>query len=431
MTHEAVVVSPGLKIWTTCRPAACAALMCEIGLLARVTYQPLAWPGGRNTILVPVRGSYRSKSVRLADTLAEQIIARRWSEGAWMPTEAALVVEHSAARLTVRRAMSLLISRGLVRQIPHRGIVVGQRAVAPAVRRRRAQPVEPAAALTFVVVQSMAPDEGVVQIQLGIESYCREAGIAWRIIAGADDPDQPFRLLEDPAAIGASGVIVLPYPGDEHKALLEGLHQRGVPLVCVERRSATLQVPSVEIDNRNGMYRMVQHLLERWRRPVWYLGLTSAHRTDTERYEGYCLAMRDAGYGAMIQERTLLHGMSTADPRYWHVEDPWRQGYEIGQQLLQRGESFLSVACQKDHIAWGLYRAAAERGIVVGHQLVITGFDDQSIAARLDPPLTTVHQPFYEKGRKAAWLVHRRIQQAVTGAVQVVVPTELVLRGSA
>ncbi len=377
-----------------------------------------------------LRGSYRSKAVRLADVLAAQIIARRWGEGAWLPTEAALVVEYEAARLTVRRAIALLISRGMVRQIPHRGVVVGQRAVAPAIRRRHIASSTPAA-LSIAVIQSMAPDEGVVQIQLGIEAYCREAGITWHFIASNDDPEQPFRVLEDFASLGFSGVIVLPYPGDEHKILLEGLHQNGVPLVCVERRSATLQVPSVEIDNRNGMYRMVQHVLERWRRPVWYLGLTSAHRSDTERHEGYRFAMRDAGYGAMVQEHTLLHSMSTADPRYWHVEEPWRQGYEIGQQLLQRGEPFLSVACQKDHIAWGLYRAAAECRMVVGHQLIITGFDDQSIAARLEPPLTTVRQPFHEKGRQAAWLVHRRILHAVSGAVQVVVPTEMVLRGSA
>jgi len=380
---------------------------------------------------VSLRGSYRSKAVRLAEVIAQQIVARRWAEGAWLPTEAALVAEHSAARLTVRRAISLLISREMVRQVPHRGVVVGQRAVAPSVRRRAVIPHPASEPMTIAVIQSMAPDEGVSQIQLGIESYCREEGLTWQFIASNDDPDQPFRVLEDIAGLGLSGVIVLPYPGDEHKALLEGMHQRGMPLVCVERRSATLQVPSVEIDNRNGMYRMVQHLLERWRRPVWYLGLTSAHRTDTDRHEGYCLAMRDAGYGALVHERTLLHAMSTADPRYWHVEDPWRQGYEVGQQLLERGEPFLSVACQKDHVAWGLYRAAAERGLVVGHQVVITGFDDQSIATRLEPQLTTVRQPFHEKGRKAAWLLHRRMLHAVTGAVQVVVPTELVIRGSA
>lgn len=380
---------------------------------------------------VAVRGPYRSKAVRLADVIAGQIVSRRWAEGAWLPTEAALVVEHEAARLTVRRAIALLIARGLVRQVPHRGVVVGQRAVAPAVRRRRSPGRTDGAGLTIAVIQAMAPDEGVSQIQLGIESYCREEGIAWQFIASNDDPDQPFRVLEQVDGLGLSGVIVLPYPGDEHKELLERMHQGGVPLVCVERRSAGLQVPSVEVDNRTGMYRAVQHLLERWRRPVWYLGLTSAHRTDTERHEGYRLAMRDAGYGSLVDERTLLHEMSTADPGYWHVEDPWRQGYEIGQRLLGRGEPFLSVACQKDHVAWGLYRAAIEKGMVIGRQIAVTGFDDQSIATRLEPPLTTVRQDFCEKGRKAAWLLHRRILNAVTGAVQVVVPTELVLRGSA
>jgi LacI family transcriptional regulator len=54
-------------------------------------------------------------------------------------------------------------------------------------------------------------------------------------------------------------------------------------------------------------------------------------------------------------------------------------------------------------MAMGAYRAAAELGLTVPHEVSIVGFDDQDpIAGSLYPPLTTVALPHYEMG---AWAV--------------------------
>ena len=388
----------------------------------------------RSQPVTPARGNYRSKSVRLAEQFLVEIDAQRWAEGSFIPPETVLAERFGSARLTVRKALAQLEEQQRLRRIPHQGLVVnaqdGSRTAAPAVRHRRAASQQPAERLTVALVSASAPDEGASRILAGIEAYCREQGISLQSLSANDDPEEPFAGLSDVEAMGVSGVVVLPYPGTEHRELLTGLHARSFPLVCIERRSAELQVPSVEIDNRTGMYRAVNHLLTTWRRPVHYLGMRPAHRTDAERYDGYRRAMQEAGYAAQVESHTWFHAMDSADPRYWHVEDPWRQGYEVALDLLARHEGFLSVACQKDHIAWGLYRAAAERGLAIGRQVAVTGFDDHSIAQQLDPPLTTVHQPFFDKGYKAAWLLHRRMIGAVERAISLTIPIELVVRGS-
>jgi LacI family transcriptional regulator len=379
------------------------------------------------------RGNYRSKSVRLAEEFLAEIAAQRWVEGGFIPPETVLAERFRSARLTVRKALAQLEEQHRLRRIPHQGLVVnaqdGSSTHAPAVRHRHATQL-PAGRLTVAMVSASAPDEGASRMLAGIEGYCREQGISLQSLSANDDPEQPFAVLSDVEAMGVSGVVVLPYPGPEHRELLAGLHARRFPLVCIERRSSELQVPSVEIDNRTGMYRAVNHLLTSWRRPVYYLGMRPAHRTDAERYDGYRRAMQEAGYAAQVESHTCFHAMDSADPRYWHVEDPWRQGYEVALELLAKHEGFLSVACQKDHIAWGLYRAAAERGLAIGRQIAVTGFDDHSVAQQLDPPLTTVHQPFFDKGYKAAWLLHRRMMGAVDRAIQLTIPIELVVRGS-
>lgn len=372
---------------------------------------------------MPVRGPYNAKAMRLAEQLLLDLRRGRFPLGSHLPTESQLTGEYHAARETIRRAVAVLEQRRLVQRVPHRGVVVVGQADATTVlplRRRH----------TIAVVLASEPDEAMALIQAGVRDYARQHGYALRSIISADDPDRPFQVLDRGEAHGIDGAIVLPYPGNEQRDVLERLWPRGLPVVCVERRSAALKVPSVEIDNAAGMYRAVRHLLVHHRRPVWYLGMTPAHLTDRDRYEGYCRAMNDAGYGELIAARTVLHPWSSDDPRYWHVTDAWQQGYELASQLFAHSERFWSVACQKDDIAWGLYRACGERGLAIGHDIMITGFDDHPHVAHLDPPLTTVRQPFREKGYQAARLLDRAMTDGFHAPVQVTLGVELVVRKS-
>ncbi|MBA3685577.1 MAG: substrate-binding domain-containing protein [Planctomycetes bacterium] len=375
---------------------------------------------------MPARGPYNAKAVRIGRTLAEDLRRGRFPDGSYLPAESVLAAECGVARATIRRALALLERQRLVTRVPHRGVLVtGTTASAPPPRRR------PATTRTIIAaVAASQPDEGLALMQSGIQDYAREHGFDFHLIASADDPDQPFVALDHSENLGIHGAIILPYPGPDHEDVVERLRARNFPLVCVERRAAAFQVPSVEVDNKTGMYRAVQHLLATHRRPVWYLGMTPGHKTDSDRYEGYRRAMIDGGYGAQIAERTVLHEWSTADPRYWHVSDPWRQGYEVAQRLLAAGDQFWSVACQKDYIAWGLYRACAERGLTIGHQVLVTGFDDLGFAAQLDPPLTTIRKPWRETGYKAAWLLDRAIHGGLSAPIQVTLPVDLIVRSS-
>jgi len=370
-----------------------------------------------------VRGPYNAKAVRLAEQLASEVRRGRYAAGSYLPAERILANDYGAARETIRRAVALLEQRRVLRRVPHRGVMVlgGDAVMSAAV---------PRALRTIAVVLASEPDTGMNLIQSGVRDYARERGYDVRAIISPNDPEHPFQVLDRHAAAGLDGAIVLPYPGREHREELERLWPRGLPVVCVERRSAALKVPSVEIDNEAGMYRAVRHLLVNHRRPVWYLSLRPGHHTDRIRYDGYRRAMTDAGYGDLIDQRTVWHPWSTDDPRYWHASDPWRQGYEVATQLFAHQERFWSVACLKDDIAWGVYHAARERGLTIGREVMVTGFDDHPYAAELDPPLTTVRQPFRDKGYQAARLLDRAMVDGFHAPVQVTLGVELVVRRS-
>jgi len=381
------------------------------------------------------RRTYFSKASRLGERILAEIAGGGYAAGALLPPETHLCGTYRASRVTIRRTLDLLAERGIVERIPHRGVMVksgpaGQLrtdapASSPTVRRARRK-------LAFASVLAAQPDEGLVNIQEGIDEYVREHGLALQFASFAGEGGKPFEALARVEELGVDGLILLPYPGAEHLETLRELRRRRFPAVCIERRSPRVPLPSVEPDSAGGMYRVVNYLIQKYRRPVHFLGMRCDHQTDVDRLQGYACAMRDAGFTELVKSHTVLHQLGSSDPAYWREERKWYHGYEAAKRLLARAERPLSVACVKDYAAWGLYKAAEELGWVVGRDVMVTGFDDLTIAQMLTPALTTVHQSMREKGYQAAHLLHRRIEQGGEGpAVTVKLPVKLVVRESA
>ena len=57
----------------------------------------------------------------------------------------------------------------------------------------------------------------------------------------------------------------------------------------------------------------------------------------------------------------------------------------------------------------GMLRALSESGIRIPDDLAVAAFDDPEWARLVEPPITSVAQPVYEMGRKAADLLLGRI----------------------
>lgn len=294
---------------------------------------------------------YRSKSARLVERIMADIDSGEYAVGSWLPPETVLCAKYGAARLTIRRTVDRLAQQGLLERVPHRGVLV-RAASSPQHEGARAGERPAGRGLAIACILSASPDEGLVLIKEGVTDYAREAGLSLQVLAPADAKADPLEALADPERLGVSGLIVLPYPGAERRELLESLRRRHFPTVCVERRSSDVHLPSVEPDNAAGMYRAVNYLISRHRRPVYFLGMRCDHLTDAERYDGYVRAMKDAGFGEDVESHTFLHKLGSSDPGYWREERKWFHGFETARRLLKSVKTPLSVACVKDYTAW-------------------------------------------------------------------------------
>jgi DNA-binding LacI/PurR family transcriptional regulator len=97
--------------------------------------------------------------------------------------------------------------------------------------------------------------------------------------------------------------------------------------------------------------------------------------------------------------------------------------------LLDTRPDLDAVFVGNDNMAAGALPVLRERGYRVPDDVAVVGFDDLEIAARTDPPLTTVHQPIRALGGEMA----RMLTALLAGQrpSSLILPTRLVVRRSA
>jgi LacI family transcriptional regulator len=92
-------------------------------------------------------------------------------------------------------------------------------------------------------------------------------------------------------------------------------------------------------------------------------------------------------------------------------------GYEAARRLLEVADPPEGIACHSDAIAFGLIRALAERGHVVGDAVRVVGFDDVEHARMAVPSLSSISVSSDQMGRSAAQLLMSRTHSPSGGGI--------------
>lgn len=210
----------------------------------------------------------------------------------------------------------------------------------------------------------------------------------------------------------ADGVIIVGQ-SDQHDALNETA-AHFAPLVVWGAGQPDQAYCTVGIDNVAGAKAATRHVIERGARRVAFFGASALPEID-QRVRGYRQALHEAGLeGApdLVLHTHLLGDLAAEAIR--------------GQ--LRAGASFDAAVCATDVIAAAALRVFREVGLRVPQDVLLTGFDDISLAASANPPLTTVRQDLSVGARTMVELLFRRLAGETTDSV--VMPAELIVRRS-
>jgi len=197
--------------------------------------------------------------------------------------------------------------------------------------------------------------------------------------------------------------------------LLETLASAQIPTTVMYRRDVPEGIASVDVDNESGITQIVQHLVGLGhRRIAFYVPYSTFNYRD--RSNAFRQAMIVAG--REVAEDLCVVGMDS-HPGIPEVCDRW----------FGLAEPPTAIVAGDDYQAVLILEELGKRGMRVPEDISVTGFDDATAAANA-PGLTTVRQPAYEVGLSAVQFVERQISGESVGEMQLVLPVELVVRGT-
>ncbi|MET7486817.1 LacI family DNA-binding transcriptional regulator [Streptomyces sp. NPDC005538] len=230
------------------------------------------------------------------------------------------------------------------------------------------------------------------------------------VLIGSSRAD-PHREREVVAAFTArrvDGLILTPVAGDHR--FLRSAQARGTKIVCVDRAAPGLDVDTVVVDNFGAVERAVRHLIAHGHRRIGYLGDKREIWTCGERHRGYLAALGAAGIDA--DPALVRHGVGSGADAARAVT-----------AILSAPEPPTAVVAGNEVLAFGVLA-------VLPATIAFIAFDDFALAARLTPPVTVIAQDPVALATSAAHLLFARINGDTSPPRRVVMPTELIPRGS-
>ena len=253
------------------------------------------------------------------------------------------------------------------------------------------------------------------EFAIGVETVLQMAGYVAFMANTAESVVRQSQVIRMMREHGAGGIILCPALETKPRDLAWTGGQDTDLLVAIRRLPGApghVVIP----DNVAGAGRITRHLINLGHTRIAYLGGMHSMVVRQDRYQGFADAMTAAGLA--VDAALNLESMPTRDGGF---------GAMSGALALADGPT--AVVCYNDVVAIGAMLAAAKRGLVVGRDIAIVGFDDTSEARHVSPALTTVAVDAVGLGERAAAMLLAGITDN-TPPTTYVGPADLVIRES-
>jgi LacI family transcriptional regulator len=255
------------------------------------------------------------------------------------------------------------------------------------------------------------------ELLAAVEAAASTAGYTLVLADTRDDPDTESRAVATLRSRRVEGVLLTPSASSTvTSGALRTIAGYGVPTVLVDRLIEEAALDEIAAENVQGTSTLTAHLATVGHRRIAMLS-ASAGATRSERELGYRLGL---GRAKLAWDPTLVRAGGTTVA----------EAAAAAAALLDAPEAPSAVVASNNTMLRGVLLAARERGLAVGSDLAVVGYDEVDWAEFLDPPLTTMATPITELGSRSVEMLLTRIAEPGAEPHTVRLPTKLVHRRS-
>lgn len=183
---------------------------------------------------------------------------------------------------------------------------------------------------------------------------------------------------------------------DDKKAFLDSFD---VPILTIE-----VEVPGypyLYTEGITGMRRAIEHLIkDHHKTKIGYVGGREENADARERLQVYRSVL--AENHIPVNEDRIVYGNFSEFSEY------------IVNDLLDRNPDLEAIVFANDQMTIGGYRVLKQRGLKIGKDILVTGFDNSVTSLIQDPPLTTVDSNIMDLGYQSLYQALSLIQTGET-----------------
>ena len=249
------------------------------------------------------------------------------------------------------------------------------------------------------------------RIMEGLTETFGEAGLDL-VLGNRMDPDGVPSIVRQ-GKVDALVVLAGVFSGEAYRSL----QSCPVPICLVDGRDSALEADTLTSDGFGGGRQVVEHLLSKGHQEVRMLAYRRPLYNIEQRIAGFLFGLSSAGHEAR-EDKVVIR-----------VDDNEQAIEELKRQLAGEKPP-TAVFVVNDTFAVQVIGDLAESGFRVPEDISVVGFDDDPIASRCLPPLTTVGLGKRDFGAESARMVLHRLSHPEAPPVQQVYPTRLVHRDS-
>lgn len=212
------------------------------------------------------------------------------------------------------------------------------------------------------------------------------------------------------------GVIIA---GRVPSALIDYIQELKIAVVYIDFLPKNRKGMAVLIDNVDGGFQAVEHLISRNRTRIAYIAGEMDHPSMQGRFRGYQNALTK--YQVPIEQSLIV-----TNPK----NTTFKNGYKCAKKLLENTKDVDAIFAANDAMALGCLRYLTEVGIKISEQIAVVGFDDVEACVQTHPTLTTIHVEKEEMGILAIKKLMEAIHSGKTTNIKSLVPATLIIRES-
>lgn len=253
----------------------------------------------------------------------------------------------------------------------------------------------------------------------GVEEVAYNQGFAVTISQSNDKIEKEIKIAHALFANRVDGLIASIGMETNTFDHLKLFSERKIPIVFFDRVVEEIAAHKIVVDDYGGGFRATQQLIEQGAKNVAHIGGPLNLKIYENRQKGYCDALKNAGL--KVNQSLIINNSLSRE-----------EGSKAIRNLMQQEIKPDAVFCANDITALSVIIYLHEIGIRVPEDMVIVGFSNEPFSEVVTPSISTVKQPGFLMGQKAAQLIIQQIlhDNDNPSFKTIVMPTELIIRDS-